>query len=390
MTTITLKFRASTVKGKTGALYYQIIHRRVVRQILSNYRIAANQWDSVKQNVIDSELRRKISCDIERFHRIIQKFSESSASYSADDVVNAFNNERKDNTLFNYMPRIVVRKKMLGKRKTAEGYQCALNSFIRFREKIDVPLDEINSIMMEDYQEWLKNRNIAPNTISFYMRKLRATYNKAVEDELIYDKKPFKHVFTGTEKTTKRALPLHELSMVKNANLSDNAPREFARDMFMLSFYLRGMAFVDLAFLRKSDLKGGVVTYRRHKTNQRLQVKWTDEMQQILDKYPTGDSKYLLPIIPANCKDDWQAYSNKGHSINYHLKKLGKLLNISVKLTFYTSRHSWSTVARDKGISISVISEGLGHDSERTTRIYLASLDSSIIDNANKIVIQAV
>jgi integrase len=283
-----------------------------------------------------------------------------------------------------------VWRKQLGNTKTAEGYICALNSFKRFRQNEDLTLDEINATMMEEYQAWLKNNNLAPNTISFYMRKLRATYNQAVEDELIFDKKPFKRVFTGTEKTKKRALPLLELSKVKNVDLSDNPAREFARDMFMLSFYLRGMAFVDLAFLKKSDLQSGVVTYRRHKTNQQIQVQWTDEMQQILDKYRTKDSKYLLPIIPANCNDERKAYINRGHAINYHLKKLGEQLNISLKFTFYTSRHSWSTVARDKGVAISVISEGLGHESERTTRIYLASLDSSVIDNANKMIIQAV
>jgi integrase len=150
------------------------------------------------------------------------------------------------------------------------------------------------------------------------------------------------------------------------------------------------MAFVDLAFLKTSDLRGGVVTYRRRKTNQQIQVKWTSEMQQILKKYKTVNSKYLLPIIQSEGTDERRAYNNKSHAINYHLKKLGKLLNIGQQFTFYTSRHSWSTVARDRGVSISVISEGLGHESERTTRIYLASLDSSTIDRANRIVINAV
>jgi integrase len=288
------------------------------------------------------------------------------------------------------MPKMALWRKQLGNTKTAEGYQCALNSFKRFRQNEDLTLDEINSTLMEEYQAWLKSNNLVPNTISFYMRKLRATYNQAVEEELIFDKKPFKRVFTGTEKTKKRALQLQDLTSVKNVDLSNNRSREFARDMFMLSFYLRGMAFVDLAFLKKSDLKGGVVTYRRHKTNQQIQVQWTDEMQRILDKYQSKEGKYLLPIIPAGCTDERKAYVNKGHVVNYHLKKLGKLLNISLKFTFYTSRHSWSTVARDKGVAISVISESLGHESERTTRIYLASLDSSLIDNANNLVIHAV
>jgi site-specific recombinase XerD len=390
MATVKLKFRASSVKGKAGVLYYQIIQQRVTRQISTDYRITVDQWDKVNQIVLNHEVRHKTQNDIELLTRIIQQFDELADVYTADDVVKKYTTDRQQYTLFNYMPKMAVWRKQLGNTRTAEGYICALNSFKRFRQNEDVMLNEINATMMEKYQAWLKNNNLVPNTISFYMRKLRATYNQAVEDELIFDKKPFKRVFTGTEKTKKRALPLQELSKVKNVDLSDNPAREFARDMFMLSFYLRGMAFVDLAFLKKSDLRGGVVTYRRHKTNQQIQVQWTDEMQQILDKYQTKNSKYLLPIIPANCDNEQKAYTNRGHAINYHLKKLGEQLNISLKFTFYTSRHSWTTVARDKGVAISVISEGLGYESERTTRIYLASLDSSVIDNANKMIIQAV
>jgi integrase len=390
MATVKLKFRASTVRGKFGAIYYQIIHNRVTRQISTEYRISADQWDETNKIVLNYELQRKIQFDIDRLTRCIQYFNESALAYTAEDVVEKYLVNKQKSTLFNYMPKMVIWRKRLGNIKTAEGYQCALNSFKRFRQNKDLMLYEIDSALMEEYQAWLKNNGIAPNTISFYMRKLRATYNQAVEEELIFDKKPFKRVFTGTEKTKKRALSLQELTKVKNVDLSDNPSREFARDMFMLSFYLRGMAFVDLAFLKKSDLKGGVVTYRRHKTNQQIQVQWTDEMQQILEKYQTKEGKYLLPIISADCDDERKVYTNRGHVVNYHLKKLGEQLSISLKFTFYTSRHSWSTVARDKGVAISVISEGLGHESERTTRIYLASLDSSVIDNANKMIIQAV
>ncbi len=390
MATVKLKFRPSSVDGRDGALYYQVIHKRIVRQVHTPYRIPEHQWDNAKQNVLNIEIRRKTQYDVELINRIIQQFNDNALPYTADDIVAAFTSSSKENTIFNYMPRMVVVRKQRGQCKTAEGYQCALNSFTRFRNHEDVMLAEITSTLMEEYQVWLQNHNIAPNTISFYMRKLRATYNQAVEEELIFDKKPFKRVFTGTEKTKKRALPLQDLTKIKNVDLSNNPSREFARDMFMLSFYLRGMAFVDLAFLKTSDLRGGVVTYRRRKTNQQIQVKWTSEMQQILNKYKTVNSKYLLPIIQSEGTDERRAYNNKSHAINYHLKKLGKLLNIGQQFTFYTSRHSWSTVARDRGVSISVISEGLGHESERTTRIYLASLDSSTIDRANRIVINAV
>jgi integrase len=210
-----------------------------------------------------------------------------------------------------------------------------------------------------------------------------------VEDEIIADRRPFKRVFTGNEKTRKRALPAKELSEIKDVDLSKYPKLDFARDMFLMSFYLRGMSYVDMAFLKKSDLKSGVVTYRRRKTNQSLHIQWTADMQRIVDKYMTADSDYLLPII-GRANREWKDYVNNGHKINYHLKRLAKLLNISSTPTLLTARHSWATIAHNKGVNISVISEGLGHNSERTTHIYLASLDSSTIDKANRLVINAI
>jgi integrase len=327
--------------------------------------------------------------EIERLRRIIGRMVNENPDVSVDDVISAFADETRSTTLFNFMPNMVTRRKQLGKVKTAEGYQCALNSFRRFRGGADVMLTEITSLLMQDYQAWLQSRGIALNTVSFYMRKLRATYNQAVAEGLIADKRPFKNVFTGTEKTRKRALTAAEVSKIKTVNLSANGPMRLARDMFMLSFYMRGMSFVDMAYLRKANLNGGVVTYRRRKTNQLIRVKWTIEMQRIINAYrSTGE--YLLPLIANGSTDERRAYINMCHKINYHLKKLGKRLGVNQPLTMYCSRHSWATIARNRGIAMSVISEGLGHDSERTTRIYLASMDNGIIDRANQQIISAV
>ena len=57
------------------------------------------------------------------------------------------------------------------------------------------------------------------------------------------------------------------------------------------------MSFVDMAFLKKKDLQNGILTYRRNKTGQQLFVKWEKLMQELIDKYDTSDTFYLLPII---------------------------------------------------------------------------------------------
>ena len=165
---------------------------------------------------------------------------------------------------------------------------------------------------------------------------------------------------------------------------------DYARDMFMFSFYTRGMSFVDMAYLKKKDLQNGVLTYRRQKTHQLLFIKWEKPMQEIVDKYDTSGSPYLLPIIRNVGKDDWRQYKNAAHLVNSKLKKIGVQLGLNVPLTTYVARHGWASIAKSKNIPISTISEAMGHDSENTTRIYLASLDTSVVDKANSIILKSI
>lgn len=225
------------------------------------------------------------------------------------------------------------------------------------------------------------------NTVSFYNRILRAVYNRAVEKELTVQRSPFKHVYTGVSKTIKRALPLNDIKRIKEQNLSLNPSMDFARDMFMLSFYTRGMSFVDMAYMKKTDLQNGILSYCRRKTGQRLHVKWEKCMQDILDKYPENNTGYLLPII-TKAGNERSQYRNALRLINNKLKEIATLTDIQINLTMYVSRHSWASIAKSQNIPLPVISEGMGHDSETTTRIYLASLDTSTIDKANGLILE--
>lgn len=250
-------------------------------------------------------------------------------------------------------------------------------------------LDCLTSEIMESYEAWHKSRGVTPNTISFYTRVLRAVYNRAVEQEIIENSNPFRHVYTGVDKTIKRALPLAVIKKIKALDLSLSTALDFARDMFMLSFYLRGMSFIDMAFLKKTDLQNGHIAYRRRKTGQQLIIEWTSEMQLILDKYPENESDYLLPIIRKRSDNERSIYRNVGYKINHHLKQVATMLNLNFRLTMYVARHSWASAAKAKGIPLSVISEGMGHDSEFTTQIYLASLDTSVVDKANALILKS-
>ena len=246
----------------------------------------------------------------------------------------------------------------------------------------------MDSELMMGYETYLKAQGASMNTVSFYMRILRATYNRAVDKGVIRQRFPFKRVYTGVEKTVKRAVSFKVIKQVKDMDLSHSPSMDFARDMFMFSFYTRGMSFVDMAFLKKTDLSNGMLTYRRKKTGQLLSIRWEKCMQDIVDKYPGNFSVYLLPIITHIKKDERLQYKNSICLVNRRLKEIGRMLGLVHPLTMYVARHSWASVARGKHIPLSVISEGMGHDSEKTTLIYLAALDTTVIDKANMVVLR--
>lgn len=328
---------------------------------------------------------RKIEWNNRQLQNILNKLTTSTQSFTTKSIVKGPQNHISTITLFDYMQDIITKLRQQGQYRTSETYEATLNSFRKFRNDKDIHFEEINSNLLLSYEYHLKSQGLSPNTISFYMKRLRAVYNKAVDIEIVENKKPFKEVFTSSEKTFKRAISIELIKKLKNMNLSHSASKEFARDIFLFSFYTRGMAFVDIAYLQEKDLKGKVLTYRRKKTGQLLCIQWEDCMQDIIKKYSSSSIyPYLLPIIKNPEGNLRKQYKNVQSSINRNLKNIGIDLKLPTPLTMYCARHSWASIARNEGIPISIISEGMGHDSEKTTQIYLASLETQIIDNANR------
>ncbi len=402
MASIKIKFKPSTLKDHEGSVYYQVIKDRKVKQFFTGYHIFSREWDekrcavkliadSQRANLLQS-VRDNIRWDLEQITAIIRKFEGMGTPFSCEDIVEDFIQQRRECSLFNFMERVIANLRANGKFRTSETYRAALSSFRKFRNDVDVFMHEMSSGMMGEYEGWLCSGGISANTVSFYMRILRATYNRAVEDGKIEDRRPFRHVYTGVDKTVKRALPISTIRKIKNLALEKTPALDYARDIFLLSFCLRGMSFIDMAFLKKSNLTNGYVTYRRRKTGQLLIIKWTKEMQTILDKYSENDSVYLLPIlrkvrIEERDPSARRMYRNAGSNIGRSLKKIGNMLRLDIPLTLYVARHSWASAARAKGVPVNIISEGMGHNSEKTTLIYLASLDASAVDRANSMIL---
>ncbi len=401
MATVSIKFRMSSSAGKEGSLYYLVIHRRKSSQVSSGHRLYPREWDSGRREIVcppgtgeerriylDS-LKEALRDDTEKLGGIVSRLEHLGSPYTAGDVIRAFSSPETGRRFVSFAKEIVAHLRKIGKSRTSETYAAAVNSFLRFSKGRDVSFDEIDSDLMMTYGAYLSATGVCQNAVSFYMRNLRAIYNRAVDKELTVQRFPFRHVYTGIGKTVKRAVPIEVIRMIRDLDLSGHPSMDYARDIFMFSFYTRGMSFVDIAFLKKKDLRNGILSYRRRKTNRRLLVKWEKPMQELIDKYDTSSTPYLMPVIKVAGEDERGQYMNEVHRVNRNLKKIGRLLGLEIPLTTYVARHGWASIARSKNIPVATISEAMGHDSENTTRIYLASLDTSVVDKANSIVLRS-
>ena len=401
MATIKLKLRESSVPEREGTLYYQVIHGRVVRQVNTGYKLCPHEWNAANAEIvfppgIDDSRRNYLVAldtalreDTKRLRGIISRLGRTADAYTADDVVERYLSPADGHGFLSFAGSLIRQLRQIGKGRTADTYATAVNSFTRFRKEKDIPLDEMDSDLMTAYETYLKSAGLCPNSTSFYMRNLRAIYNRAVEKGLTEQHNPFRHVYTGVEKTVKRAVPLKVIRQIRDTDLTLHPDMDYARDLFLFSFYTRGMSFVDMAFLKKKDLQNGILSYRRHKTGQQLFIKWEDPMREIVAKYDTSGTPYLLPIILDVEKDARRQYKNAAHLTNAKLKLLGRQLGLDIPLTTYVARHAWASIARSRNVPLSTISEAMGHDSENTTRIYLASLDTSVVDKANSLILKS-
>ncbi len=396
MATIKVKLRNSTVAGKAGTVYYQLFHGGKSRQITTSIHLQPHEWNletgQVHPFTINAiPIQESINKDLLHLKRIVRYLDRWREAYTVNDIVRYYKKTSNGISVLAFIRMEIELLKRCERLGTAKNYERMANSFSQFLAEADIPFSTLTEEFVEDYNAFLIKRGILRNSVSFYMRNLRAIYNKAVRQHLVEQTYPFRNVYTGVDRTRKRAVDRQLVARLYKLDLSGNRPLAFARDLFVFSYCTRGMAFVDIAYLRKVDIKDGMIHYLRHKTGHPLAIRLEPCIRMIIDRYAamTGDSPYVFPILTTT--EAVAAYEQYLTALNNHnrlLYKLSGLLQTECKLTSYTPRHSWATAARNCNIPLSVISAGLGHTSERTTQIYLAMLENSIIDSANQNIIK--
>jgi integrase len=415
---VSLRFRSSVIFGNRGSVYIQFIKNREVKTVTTPYRVYPEEWNATLSSIRlgattpkrEHELREislALSKELAHLQNLVFQ-EEARGGCSLEEAVSFYCNKDSSLLFSDFVEELVSKMTLPHQSRLSRAYRTVSNNLKTFNSGKEVPLIAINSRFIEEYETYMKGKNNLPNTISFYMRNTRSIFNKAIKLKVIAapSENPFSGVYTGIAKTRKRAvkqevidglmkLDLLEGDKVFRGTKSINAnkagkinPLAFSRDLFLFSFLLRGISFIDLAYLKKTDLCGNLITYTRHKTGQQLEVFVTPSIREIISRYSRycKDTDYLLPVLPSEPEPTRKHYENAIRRQNRYLKILSSLMKLDVPLTTYVSRHSWASIALAKGIPVSIISHGLGHYSERTTQIYLDSFDYSLVHKANRII----
>lgn len=405
MATVKLRFRPSAITGKKGTLYYQVIHRRKVAVVSTAYHISQDEWDTENNTIRLGDktnrsgrtallrlYRSETDRMINRMRAVIFEHDTTQCDYTITDLLTAFHGIASDTSVFRYIRKQIAKKTDMQCYGTAKTYTSALRSFEKFCCGNDLCFDDMTAATIEAYEAWMLHAGLQRSSASCYIRTLRTLYRQAANDGLTSDTDIFKRVHLSIGKTRKRAVSADVIRAIMCLDLSGKPSLDFARDIFMFSFYTRGMSFVDIAHLKKNNLRNGFITYSRRKTFQTLTIQWEHSMQTIVDRYEkqTINSPYMFPIIRGETPSDRTCYEQTLQRVNRSLKRIGTMIGLVVPLSTYVARHSWASIARNMDVPLSVISEGLGHDSDKTTQIYLASLDTSMINQANRKIINRI
>lgn len=303
-----------------------------------------------------------------------------------------------------YIPEVIGMLKREGKFPAMHVYACTLRSYEKFCAEERHPKNTTASLSMQEiftperlkeYEDWLAGQQSSPNTISTYMRTLQAVYNRWMSPGIEgYNPVLFKDVYTKVESRTKRALTAEQMEQLRNTDFSVLTLRQQqVLTYFLLMFMLRGMPFIDLAHLRKSDLRNRRITYRRHKTGKLMVVDVPPDAMRLLQKYrDKTDSEYLFPLLHGglSMEEHHHRYQETLRHFNRELARLMKQLLPGVSVSSYTARHTWATLAYHSGVPVGLISQSLGHSSIRVTMTYLKPFDAEVIDRINRQVISLV
>ncbi|MCJ7934744.1 MAG: site-specific integrase [Chryseobacterium sp.] len=324
-----------------------------------------------------------------RANKIIRDFQNEGKNFSLEEFEYKFKNKTTEQNVFvaGFFDEIIDELTRSGRIGNARAYKDTKDSFVGFGGK-KLRINDITPVLLEKYEVSLRERGNGNGGISFKMRHLRALVNKAIKRKLITKEHyPFETYKVSKLKSVnnKKALSIDEFKKLKDVDLSKSPHLREAYNYFMFSIYARGMNFIDMMKLKWSDIQDGRIYYVRSKTKASFNIEIIQPMQDIIDFYKAQkrNSQYVFPIL---LQDDLTPIqiANRKHKVlsryNSKLKEVGKLAEIDKPLSSYVARHSFATILKYSGTSVSKISEMMGHSDVQITMTYLKDFENEDLD----------
>ena len=397
---VQLKLVLDTRRAKadsTFSILFRITNIKKVYTIQSGISIPIEFWNESKREIKKdypnaSIINLKLS---KKYYEIQAAILKLEHQFTIDDLKELINPKPKviaDVTFKSFADKLI--KDMLAIKKTGNAmvYQTSINRLLKFCGNDKIRFNQIDYSLLNSFVQQLQLDHVKVNTISNYLRAIRAIYNKAIRSKLV-DRihYPFYDIQIKGERTQKRSITKEQMLEIEQLNIKNNSTEWHSRNYFILSFYLIGISFTDLAYLKPENIKKGRVIYNRRKTHKLFSVKLHSKAFKVLEYYKS-DRNYLLPVLKNNVNEDdmpckktiiqWIKTTNK------YLQVIGDKLNFEEHLTTYVTRHTFATLAKKLGYSNELIAEALGHEyGNKVTNIYLDSFDKQQVDEMHEKVI---
>lgn len=394
-----VKTTLDTRRVKSDGTYniiYRITHYKKVYTINSSISVYEMFWNSSSRRIATEHPNSKLlNLKLSKgYYKIEQALLMLEDDFAIDKLKRMLNGDAKDDIdTFQVFANKLIQQMMDVKRTgNAIVYQTAVNRLLNYC-KTDISFNEINYELLDKFIHHLKASGLKQNSISNYLRSIRAIYNKAIKHKIVDRANyPFYDISIKSQKTANRAISKADIKTLISLPLVENSQSWRALNYFLLSFYLRGISFTDLAYLKPSNIIDGRIHYKRRKTHKNYNVRLFTPIEELISKLGTDDSDYLLPVLQNNVVEDSIEAKKLIHqwikTTNKYLKRLSKLANLPINITTYSARYSFASISKQLGYSNEMIAEALGHEyGNRVTNIYLDAFDNNTLDAMHEDVI---
>ncbi len=375
----------------------RFIHERTSKQLSLGVSVEPCYWDKeVEMLTADCPervtLQSQIDSALAGYRKKIQRLEALDMKVDFDNLFD-LTSKCTPQLVDSYFERQIAAMKQAGKINTAIKYTATRTSLVKFHPA-KLRFEDITPNLLVDFETFLRGEGNQSNSIATKFSVLKAVYNKAVADKIFLCKEnPFVLYKVGQHwtQTRKRAVHKEDIQRLIQAELpiTKSPYTEFARDIFLFSYFSAGINFKDIATLRYNDMEEDRIFYRRHKTGKAMTCRLHPQAKAIIARYAHSEAMqedYIFPILDCHIHRTEQQIHNRVHKvlihINRELKEWSKRLGLVTNLTTYVARHTYATVLKRSGVSVALISESLGHSDLSTTQIYLDSFENSQIDAA--------